>query len=129
MAKIFEVNIELRHPGKEVRIKPYRIEVPLYSSIEWNIIYFEPDKWNFDALKRGLIYTVYFRKDSPFFWNRKSLHVEGVPRFSQSFPEMLTMKLAVGEAEKKGDYKYGVRISEDENDEVLYDEDPYIYVF
>ncbi len=37
--------------------------------------------------------------------------------------------LAEGEAEKKGDYKYGVRVSEGEKDETLYNEDPYIHVF
>lgn len=126
MVETFKVNIEFNPKGKKLLVIPEKITVPLYSVVQWNIIGI--DKHYFETnLRAGLIFTLYFNGESPFMWKRQFVQIHESRHFFPDFPSKI-LRLAEDVAEKKGDYKYGVSISEAENDETLYDEDPYISV-
>lgn len=130
MAEIIKVNIEISEQQEKLSLKiPEITKVPVGSIVQWNIIGFAklykvpPIFW-----RRGLIFTIYFSKKSPFSWRRQfiQLHQEG--RF---FPYYLSnlVRLAEDFADEKGDYKYGIKVNDGTTGDEVFDEDPYLIVF
>lgn len=124
--KPFRVDIEFHPKQVKLLVIPEKIIVPQYSVVQWNIVSKDMDlfesKW-----REGLIFTLYFNDASPFLWKRQFIQLHDSRQLYPEFPRKI-LRLAEDVAEKKGDYKYGVSISEAETDETLYDEDPYISV-
>jgi hypothetical protein len=75
-----------------------------------------------------LIFTVYFNKQSPFNWNSETFRTYGGPIYPPDFYEE-KITIAEGIADKKGEYKYGVRLQRINEPEPIYDEDPFIIVY
>lgn len=128
MAETYRINIEFRPEYNRPLIIPERIRVPRNSIIEWTIKEFDDLYFRQRYYRKGLIFTVYFDKESPFGWKKESLRLYGDPLFPPFFLDK-PIKLAEGTAENTGDFKYGVKVSAIDNDEPIYDEDPYIEVY
>jgi hypothetical protein len=126
MAEIFRINIEFNFGQQKLLKIPEEISVPQNTIVQWNItnldeFFFESNLW-----RRGTIFTLYFDDTSPFFWKRQFVQTNNDPRFYR-YPQ--TLRLAEEVADKKGNYKYGVRVSQADSDETLYDEDPILIVY
>jgi len=141
MPEIININVEINLESEKILRVQERIRVPKNSSVIWNVkfswnffeeLYFSP-KWR---LRKGLIFTVYFSQETPFEWKRESLRLPSfrpLPPFPPIFRlfrlETEEISIAEGVAEKEGEFKYGIKVSEVGNDEPIYDEDPYLIVF
>lgn len=128
MAEVYKIEIEFRPESNRPLFIPEKISVKQNTLIEWNIIGGD-DFYLWDRYYRtGLVFMLYFDNKSPFSWQKESLRIIGGPRFPL-FNYNQPMKLAEGLAENKGDFKYGVKVSEIGKDEPIFDEDPYINVY
>lgn len=132
MADTYKIKIEFR-ADRGFNL-PEHISIPLNSRIEWEITDLNVNQSSRLFRQSGLRFQLYFLGDSPFNWQVQTTNVRyprsqssGDGREMQLAP--LTQLLAVGVAQERGDFKYGVRASNVENDETLYDDDPYIHVF
>jgi hypothetical protein len=143
------INVEVNLESKKMIRVEERIRVPKNSSVIWNLKlpehFFEELyylKWtNQRRVQNGLIFTVYFENETPFQWKRESLRFPSnrpIPAsildniyelYNRDQPERQEFLIAEGVAEKTGDFKYGIKVSEVGNDEPIYDEDPYLVVF
>lgn len=131
MAEVFNINVDFTSVTGKLLWIPELIRVPRGSIVAWNL------RINLSSrapiFRDGLKFTVYFREDSPFDWKRESLRLppsrffRPIGPFSSNIKE--EVEIAEGRAENIGEYKYGIRVSAGSNDESIYDEDPYIYVF
>src|SRR5204863_3722524 len=109
-------------------IIPAEIKVTQFSVVQWNIIgpdkyFFEPNFW-----RRGLIFTIYFDKESPFRWKRHFVQIHEDPRYYPNYPSRI-LRLAEDVADVKGEYKYGVKVSEAERNEPIYEADRMLVVY
>lgn len=130
MAELIKVNIDISERQEKLILKiPETIKVPVGSIVQWNIIGLDkrfnepPMLW-----RRGLIFTLYFSGKSPFRWKRQFVQLHQDPRFFPYYPSNI-VRLAEDIADEKGDFKYGVKVTDGESDETLIDEDPYLIVF
>lgn len=120
MANTVTVNVvfdpELR--DKKILI-PEEIIVKKGDKINWVLItqYLRRNELN------NLLFELYFDAESPFNWNIGRALID-----ANSVPDGEIQELAIGIAEREGEYKYGVRAINRDNDEVIYDEDPYLIV-
>ncbi len=131
MAEIIKIDLAFNldgdvNGGKLLTI-PEKITVPQFSVVQWNIKNFEEYKELTHRYRRSLIFTIYFEKESPFYWKRNFVQLYDFP-FGHFYPYN-NIRLAESVAEKNGDYKYGVSIQDAEQNETLFDEDPIISVF
>lgn len=132
MADTYKIIIEFR--ADQGFNLPEHISVPLNSKLEWEITDLNVNQSSRRFRQSGLRFQLYFLGDSPFNWQVQTTNIRYPrPQSSGDGREMqlapLTQPLAVGVAQERGDFKYGVRVSDVENDEILYDDDPYIHVF
>lgn len=120
MAEIFRVDIQFHPQQESLLIIPEEIKVPQFSVVQWNII--GPDKYFFEHnfWRRGLIFTLYFDKESPFRWKRQFVQVHEDPRFYPNYPTRL-LRLAEDVTDEKGNYRYAVTVSNAEDNEALYE--------
>lgn len=130
MAEIFKINIEIREQQEKLLLKiPESTKVPVGSIVQWNIIGLDkhynnpPLHWT-----KGLIFTLYFSDGSPFRWRRQFVQLQHDPRFFPYYSNKI-VRLAEDIAYETGNYKYGVKVTDAESDETLFDEDPYLIVF
>lgn len=129
MAEIYRVNIKFSSQSEKLLKIPETIRVPQFSIIQWNIVGLNKNLIEDSKFwRKGLIFTIYFDDKTPFRWKRQFVQVHDEPHFYPNFPNRM-LRLAEDSADEKGDYKYGVRVSEAESDETLYDEDPLIIVY
>ncbi|MFE3872142.1 hypothetical protein ACFX5F_13010 [Flavobacterium sp. ZS1P70] len=122
MAEIVTINVDFSEHERKLII-PEKIEVKQFSIIQWNV---QNAYRHLDFEKESLIFTLYFENESPFQWKRNFVQI-GLPFF---FPYQTNeiIRLAEDSADKKGDYKYGVKIESANSKETLFDEDPYLIV-
>ena len=115
-------------------VLPEKVEVPLYTIIEWTIssmVNLEDFIRGNPKFRSGLSLTVYFETESPFEWKKESLKIIGDPlyySFLSKTSKEYFFKIADGIAEKKGEFKYGLKASQLGEDEPEYDVDPIIIV-
>lgn len=128
MAEIIRINIPLSPQGEKLLTIPEKINVPLFSVVQWNIIGLDKYYFQTDLRRRGLIFTLYFDKETPFRWKRQFVQIHEDPRFFPHYPNRV-LRLAEDVADEKGSFKYGIRVSEAEQNETLYDEDPILIVY
>jgi hypothetical protein len=127
MAETIKINIEISKDREKLLKIPERIRVPLNSIVQWNIV--GMDKF-FDLpefIRTGLIFTLYFSDKTPFGWKRQFIQLQD-PYFFPFYPNRI-IRLAEDVADEKGDFKYGVKVTEAEGDKPLYDEDPFLIVY
>ena len=116
-------------------ILPKKVEVPLYTIIEWtisNMLDLEGFIRENPKLRSGLSLTVYFEKESPFEWKKESLKIIGDPLYYSilsKISEEYSFNIAYGVAKNKGEFKYGLKASQLGKDEPEYDEDPFLIVY
>jgi hypothetical protein len=136
MAEIFKVNIEFRI-GRGFTF-PEHIRIPLNSVIEWNVIDMSVNQSSRRFQQSGLKFQLYFPEKSPFNWTTQSVNFKyqrpstgsGGGRSAIEFQmEPQLQPLASGEPLEKGDFKYGIEVSEIGASESLYDADPWLHVF
>lgn len=127
MAEIFRINIEFNLDSQKILKIPEEIRVPQNGIVQWNITNLNESFFELNFRTRGIIFTLYFEEASPFLWKRQFVQTNDDPRFYRYVPQ--TLRLAEEVAEKKGSYKYGVRVSDANSDETLYDEDPILIVY
>jgi hypothetical protein len=115
-----------------------------YSSVDKSIWKNKNEFYKF----KGLTFTIYFNERSAFEWKKESLNMfSPLHLCSEAANHELeeigiyregTIKIADGIADTVGEYKYGVSVSKISNEEsddesiednLLYDEDPYIKVY
>ena len=127
MAEIIKINVEITEQREKLLRIPERIRVPQNSIVQWNIIgldkYFDRPNYG----RGGLIFTLYFSDKTPFRWKRQFIQLQD-PRFFPYYPNRV-IRLAEEVADEKGDFKYGVSVTEAESDKILYDEDPFLIVY
>lgn len=127
MAEIIKINVEITQQKEKLLKIPETTRVPLNSIVQWNIVgldrYF--DEPNFR--RRGLIFTLYFSDKSPFSWKQQFIQLQD-PHFFPYYPNRI-IRLAEEVADEKGDFKYGVSVTEAKTDKPLYDEDPFLIVY
>lgn len=127
MAETIIINIEISEDREKLLKIPERTRVPVNSVVQWNIVgldkYFDSPEFR----RRGLIFTLYFSDKTPFGWKRQFIQLHD-PHFFPFYPNRI-IRLAEDVADEKGDFKYGVRVTEAETDEQLYDEDPFLIVY
>jgi len=127
MAEIIKINVEITQQREKLLRIPETTRVPQNSIVQWNIVgldkYF--DEPNFR--RSGLIFTLYFSDKSPFRWKRQFIQLQD-PHFFPYSPNRI-IRLAEEVADEKGDFKYGVSVTEAETDKPLYDEDPRLIVY
>ena len=128
MAETIKINIQITQQKEKLLKIPERIIVPQNSIVQWNIIGLDkfyiktPIYW-----RNGLIFTLYFSDKTPFRWKRQFIQLHEDPRFFPFYSSKI-VRLAEDVADEKGDYKYGVKVSDGESDETIYDEDPFLIV-
>lgn len=106
----------------KLKVSPNNITVFKGSEIRWKI--------NYDSLFRSNVFnritlkwTLYFENNSsPFNWMDKSTVFHNSSNYSD------IIELATGFTEKIGEYKYGVKVSYQNSNDPLFDEDPVITV-
>lgn len=127
MAETIKIDIEISENREKLLKIPETTRVPHNSIVQWNIIgldrYFDSPEFR----RIGLIFTLYFSDKSPFGWKRQFIQLHD-PHFFPIYPNRL-IRLAEDVADEKGDFKYGVRVTEAETDKQLYDEDPFLIVY
>jgi len=125
MTKKFVVNIEFNPRNEKMLIIPNEIRVPIESVIQWNIIGL--DKFSFERTlwRKGLNFTLYFNDGTPFPWEKQSVKINDNAHLKPNSK----FRLAKEVAERRGEFKYGVKITEALNNTTLYDEDPIIKIF
>lgn len=130
MAELIKVNIEFSEQQEKLILKiPERIKVPLGSIVQWNIIGLNKhDNQLLLHQSKGLIFTLYFSDKSPFRWKRQFIQLHS-PLLNFSYHPNSIVRLAEEIADERGDFKYGVRVTDGLSDETLFDEDPYLIVF
>jgi hypothetical protein len=130
-----QIEIKLNYLD-ENRDKPFnlpeKVEVKQGTIIQWVIkdlhrleeLFFKNRRLN-----SGLKFTLYFDDNSPFEWqNESSFILTDFPHFHPNIKEPLI--IASGNAQKKGDFKYGLKLFNLKNqDEPEYDEDPYLSIY
>ena len=132
MAETFKVKIEfIVDRGFSI---PEHISVPLNARIEWVVTDLNVNQSSRRFNQAGLRFHLYFSGDSPFNWNVKTTNLRYPrPQSSGGGAQMqlapMTHPLAVGIAQQRGDFKYGLRVIDVEHNGTLYDEDPYVHVF
>ena len=76
-------------------------------------------------------FSLFFADQSPFDWKRQSvvttLPGPNLPGTPQLLPT--TLLLAEGDTQDRGEYKYGVEITNPATRSPIYDEDPYLVVY
>jgi len=128
MAEIIKINVEITEQGDKLLRISERTRVPQNSIVQWNIIglhkYFNRPKFGRGG---GLIFTLYFSDTTPFRWKRQFIQLYD----SYIFPHYpySVIRLAEDVADEKGDFKYGVSITESASEKILYDEDPRLIVY
>ena len=131
MGKTFKVKIEFR-VDRGFRI-PEHIHVPLSSNIEWEITDLNVIQSSRRFRHYGLRFQLYLSGKSPFNWESQFLDIKYPNPLSYGGGALafapMTQVLAAGVVQERGDYKYGVKVTDPESDETLYDEDPFIHVF
>lgn len=133
MAESFKINVEFR-ARSGFRI-PERINVPLNSYIEWNVIDMDVNQSSRRFSNSGLKFQFYFRDRSPFDWKTQSatmLYIRPSSYGSGGMEYQLAPQiqlLAAGVAQERGEFKYGVRVFDNETNAKLHDDDPYLNVF
>jgi len=105
------------------RTEPEKAEVAVGEHVSWSI--------EVRGRTPSVGWEIYFENDSPF--RRRSYRVATTMRVSQTYPPSDEAAIHVGEvdagtAEEPGEYKYGVRASDDSTGRILSDDDPYIIV-
>ena len=121
MAEIVTINVDFSDQQRKLII-PEKIEVKQFSIVQWNV---RNINRYLDFEREGLIFTLYFENESPFQWKRSFIQIG--PTFFYPYRNNI-IRLAEDSADKKGDYKYGVKIESAHNNETLFDEDPYLIV-
>lgn len=121
MAEIVTINVDFSEQQRKLII-PEKIEVKQFSVVQWNVRNMHR---YLDFERLGLIFTLYFENESPFQWKRNFIQIG--PTFFYPYRDNI-IRLAEDSADKKGDYKYGVKIESAHNNETLFDEDPYLIV-
>jgi hypothetical protein len=125
MAEIIKINIEVNSNREKLLTIPEKIEVPQFSVVQWNINNFEDYLHKAARPFRSLIFTLYFEDKSPFSWKRKFIQLYD-PHFGPYYSKVI--RLAEDVADVKGDFKYGVSVFDADQNEQIYDEDPYLIV-
>lgn len=123
--EIIKINIDVLPERNKMLKIPEIIKVPQFSVVQWNLI-IKDELLYYYLRRRGLIFTLYFEDNSPFQWKRN--FIQPGASFPFEMPPNI-IRLAEDNADKKGDYKYGVKIEESDSGNVLYDEDPLLIVF
>jgi hypothetical protein len=129
MAEIIRINISLNQHRQNLLTIPKEIRVPQFSVVQWNIVGLDKYYIKTDLIRRrGVIFTLYFDKETPFRWKRQFVQIHKNPRYLPDYSSRV-LRLAEDVADEKGNYKYGVRVSDAEQNETLYDEDPILIVY
>ena len=105
MAETYREEIKFHPSFTRPLIVSNRNSVPQSSIIEWSIKVFDDFYLIGSYYKIGLIFSLYFSKESPFSWKRESLHIYGNNLISPFYSDGL-IKLAESIAEIKGDFKW-----------------------
>lgn len=129
MAETIKINMNFSLEQKMSLDIPEEIRAPIGSIIQWNILGFNKqiDDRSF-FWRNGLIFTLYFSDDSPFRWKRQFIQLHGEPYYFPYYPSKI-IRFAEDVADEKGDFKYGIKITDGQSDETLFDEDPRLIIF
>jgi len=107
---------------------PKTVKVPQGAIVQWNIVGLENFLNESSLWRRGLIVTLYFSDKSPFHWKRQFVQLQNFR--CNSYITSNIIRLAEEMANEKGDYKYGIQVTDGSSDEtILFDEDPYLVVY
>jgi len=127
MAEIIKVKISFDPEANIPLDIPNEVRAPRKSIIQWNIVGIRKGWPRLDRYRDGIIFTIYFEDESPFGWKRQFRQVYEEIFYPRPFPD--TIRLAEDVADRIGDFKYGISVSDASSGEILYDEDPYLKIF
>jgi len=99
---------------KKISVIPV-IEVPYGSTIYWRLNFRNFAKFRYDKIQ----FSFYFPYHTPFYSGDKNI---------KSKIDAPIQVIKGGEVRNEGEYKYGIKVENTEEDKVIYDEDPYIIV-
>ena len=138
MADIIQIEVKFDSENYERPFGlPRTVEVKQGSRVEWVI----KDQSVFEEIFhlkpvyiRGFKFTLYFENSSAFQWKSESLLIiTNYPSYILDSYPYYPILVASGEAENKGDHKYGLRLVEPyrkaELERPEYDEDPFLTVY
>lgn len=117
------MNIRITGTLQHTRTEPERAEVAVGEHVQWSIEV---------AGRNGSVeWEIYFEERSPF--RRRSFRVATAVQRPLTFPPtgeegVHVGQISAGAAEEPGEYKYGVRATDQETNRPLSDDDPYIIV-
>src|SRR4051794_19077096 len=113
MAESLKIKVEFR--VDRGLIIPEDIYVPLHSRVEWEITDMNVNQSARQFAGSGLEFHLYFPKSTPFNWYNQSARMAYERPFSsggQAFQLAPKQQLlAMGVAEERGDFKYGIRVT------------------
>jgi hypothetical protein len=117
------MNIHITGTLDGTRTEPSKAEVAVGEHVKWSI--------QVTGRTRSVGWEIYFENKSPF--RRQSYRLATAVQVPLTFPPSDEAAVHVGEvdagaAEEPGEYKYGVRATDDSTGRVLNDDDPYIIV-
>lgn len=126
MAEIISIDIEVNSNREKLLTIPERIEAPQFSIVQWNVKDFDQYLYKVHSPFRSLIFTLYFNAESPFSWKRNFIQLYD-PHFGPFYSKVI--RLAEDVVGVKGDFKYGVSVFNVDQNETIFDDDPYLKVF
>jgi hypothetical protein len=100
---------------RELVISPDPAVVRLGEKVSW-VLQFE----NRSRFPKSIGWTIYFRQGHPFGPETAYSWVQGA--------DTNDLALDAGQTREPGDYKYGVRVTDAENNETISDDDPILRV-
>ena len=129
MAELFKIDIEFNpFAEKPIIVVPEEISIPLNSQILWRIKKIDHSVFREMKFNKGVSFSIYFDDNkTPFKWRGKKRRLRN-KTFSKSFYIKNNMALAMGTANKIGDFKYSVSVTQIDGD-FTYDDDPYIHIY
>jgi len=116
------MNIRITGTLRQTRTEPERAEVAVGEHVQWSI--------EVTGGTRSVEWEVYFDNESPFRRRSYRVRTEAQVLTIPPVPEagVHIGRIEAGSADEPGQYKYGVRATDETANRQLSDDDPYIIV-
>jgi len=127
MPKTYTIDLSFRSTFERPFLnRPERVKVARGTVVEWRLKLNDESFYRLDRYyPYGVSFTVHFDSGTPFEWIKETYHL-GLFFSLRPFPQSII--LASGQADKPGDYKYGIQIRQSDNNENIDDDDPFLKV-
>jgi hypothetical protein len=116
------MNIRITGTLERTRTEPERAEVAVGETVQWSI--------EVTGGTRSVEWEIYFENESPFRRRSYRVRTEAQSLTIPAVPEtgVHVGRIDAGIADEPGEYKYGVKATDETTRRALSDDDPYIIV-